>query len=207
MQNSPAVLQPAPSKAEINLLPLRKYEGKVEVVADDERLAAVIAVLEGEWVLGFDIEVRPTFKSGDHFPPALVQLAGQDKAFLLQLKKLNDLSGLAGLFADARVIKAGIAVAGDVGKLHEVMKFAPGGFVELGKMAAKAGIKASGVRTLAAHLLGFRVSKGAQTSNWERGELTPAQISYAATDAWVCREIFLELKKLGDPMQKKMRHD
>jgi ribonuclease D len=206
MQESPAVIQPAPTKAEINLLPLRKYEGKVEVVADDERLAAAIAELEGEWILGFDIEVRPTFKSGDHFPPALVQLAAQDKVFLLQLKKLNDLRGLANLFAAARVIKAGIAVAGDVGKLHEVMKFAPAGFVELGKMASKAGIKASGVRTLAAHLLGFRVSKGAQTSNWERTELTPAQISYAATDAWVCREMFLELKKLDERMPEKPPH-
>jgi ribonuclease D len=65
-------------------------------------------------------------------------------------------------------------------------------------MAAKAGIKSNGVRTLAAQLLGFRVSKGAQCSNWERGELTPAQILYAATDAWVCREIFLELEKLAE---------
>jgi ribonuclease D len=154
-------------------------------------------------VLGFDIEVRPTFKTGDHFPPALVQLAAREKVFLIQLKKLKTKNPLAGLFADARIIKAGIAVAGDVGKLHEVMKFVPGGFVELGKMAAKAGIKASGVRTLAAQLLGFRISKGAQCSNWERIELTPAQILYAATDAWICREIFLELEKIADRVQKK----
>ncbi|MCX6556723.1 MAG: 3'-5' exonuclease domain-containing protein 2 [Candidatus Aminicenantes bacterium] len=204
MQESPVVLQPAPSKAEINLLPQKKYDGAVEIVADDARLHAVINELENELVLGFDIEVRPTFKSGDRFPPALVQLAGKKKVFLLQLKKLNQLDCLAGLFADARVIKAGIAVAGDVAKLHEVMKFVPAGFVELGKMAAKAGIKASGVRTLAAHLLGFRVSKGAQTSNWERSELTPAQITYAATDAWVCREMFLELEKRIDRVQKTM---
>jgi ribonuclease D len=206
MQKNPAAIQPAPSKAEINLLPQKKYDGAVEVVADDGRLRAAMAELEGEWVLGFDIEVRPTFKSGDHFPPALVQLAGQGKVFLLQLKKLNDLRALASLFSDARAVKAGIAVAGDVAKLHEVMKFIPAGFVELGKMAAKAGIKANGVRTLAAQLLGFRVSKGAQTSNWERSELTPAQVAYAATDAWVCREIFLELKKIGERIPEKSNH-
>jgi ribonuclease D len=158
--------------------------------------------LHAERVLGFDIEVRPAFKSGDHFLPALVQLAGNEKVFLVQLKKMNSKHLLAGLFADAGIVKAGIAVAGDVGKLHEVMKFIPAGFVELGKMAAKAGIKAGGVRTLAAQLLGFRISKGAQCSNWERGELTPAQILYAATDAWVCREIFLFLEKLGNQVQK-----
>jgi ribonuclease D len=194
-------LLPAPSKLEINLLPLKKYEGPVEIVASDEHLRAVMPELISERALGFDIEVRPTFKSGDSFPPALVQLAGRKKVFLVQLKKLKTLHPLAILFADARIIKAGVAVAGDIDKLHEVMKFIPGGFVELGKMAAKAGIKAGGVRTLAAQLLGFRISKGAQCSNWERNELTPAQILYAATDAWICRKIFLELEKMGDRVQ------
>jgi ribonuclease D len=195
------ILAPSLSKLEINLLPLKKYEGPVEVIAGDERLREIMPELHAEKVLGFDIEVRPTFKSGDHFPPALVQLAGKKKVFLVQLKKLKSPHLLGNLFADARIIKAGVAVAGDIQKLHEVMRFTPAGFVELGKMAAKAGIKASGVRTLAAQLLGLRVSKGAQCTNWERGELTPAQILYAATDAWVCREIFLFLEKMGDRVQ------
>ncbi|HSQ35795.1 MAG TPA: 3'-5' exonuclease, partial [Candidatus Binatia bacterium] len=144
--------------------------------------------------------VRPTFKTGDHFPPALVQLAGRRKVFLVQLKKITTLDSLAGIFADGRVIKAGVAVAGDIEKLHEVMKFIPAGFIDLGKMAAKKGIKANGVRTLAAQLLGLRISKGAQCSNWERFALSPAQVLYAATDAWVCREIFLALERMkADP--------
>lgn len=202
MSKTPAIVQPALSKFEINLLPLKKYSGPVEIVDNDGRLRAVLPEIAAERVLGFDIEVRPTFKSGDSFPPALVQLAGAKKVFLLPLKKLTDLHGLGGLFADAQVIKAGIAVAGDIAKLHEVMKFTPGGFVELGKLAAKSGIKANGVRTLAAQLLRFRISKGAQCSNWERSELTPAQVLYAATDAWICREIFLELEKLAERVRK-----
>jgi ribonuclease D len=194
------------SKLEINQLPLKKYGGPVEIIATDERLRAVMPELLSERVLGFDIEVRPTFKSGDHFPPALVQLAGSQKVFLVQLKKLSTLHPFAGLFADARVIKAGVAVAGDIDKLHELMRFTPAGFVELGKLASQAGISASGVRTLAARLLGMRVSKGAQCSNWDRDELTPAQVIYAATDAWVCREIYLELKKLGERMPEKSSH-
>ena len=160
--------QAAPSKLEINLLPLKKYEGAVEIVNADDHLQDIMPELATERVLGFDIEVRPTFKSGDHFPPALVQLAGRKKVFLLQLKKLTALDDLGILFAEPRIVKAGVAVAGDIGKLHEIMKFIPGGFVELGKMAAKTGFKANGVRTLAAQALGIRISKGAQTSNWER---------------------------------------
>src|SRR4030042_1867362 len=187
------IAAPSLSKLEINLLPLKKYDGLVEVIADDARLRAVMPELHAEKVLGFDIEVRPTFKSGDHFPPALVQMAGKRRVFLVQLKKLHSLHLLAGLFADPKIIKAGVAVTADIAKLHEVMRFTPAGFVELGKMAAKVGIKAMGVSTLAAQLLGLRISKGAQCSNWERSELTPAQITYAATDAWVCRELFLFL--------------
>jgi ribonuclease D len=197
-QASPAApLPPKLSKQEINLLPLKRYEGPLEVIQDDERLRAVVSPLRSEAVLGFDIEVKPTFKSGDRFPPALVQLAGKSGVFLVQLKKISDMGPLEALFADMRVAKAGVAVGGDIAKLHEVMHFIPAGFVELGKMAAKAGIKAGGVRSLAAQLLEFRVSKGAQCSNWERAELTPAQVSYAATDAWVCREIFLRLEARG----------
>lgn len=195
-KNRPAAIPvPALSKSEINLLPLRKYEGPVEVIGGDDRLRAIMPELHAEKVLGFDIEVRPTFKSGDHFPPALVQLAGKGKVYLVQLKKIKALHLLGELFADALVVKAGVAVQGDIDKLHEVMRFVPRGFVELGKMATKAGIKANGVRTIAAQLLGFRVSKGAQCSNWERAALAPAQVIYAATDAWVCREIFMELEK------------
>ena len=195
MNEIQTAFQAAPSKLEINLLPLKKYEGPVEIVNADDHLQDIMPELASERVLGFDIEVRPTFKSGDHFPPALVQLAGRKKVFLLQLKKMTALNNLSVLFSNARIVKAGVAVAGDIGKLHEIMKFTPGGFVDLGKMATKTGIKANGVRTLAAQLLGIRISKGAQCSNWERSELTPAQVLYAATDAWVCREIFLFLEK------------
>lgn len=193
---------PGLTKADINLLPLKKYDGPVEIIDGDERLRAVMPGLHAEKVLGFDIEVRPTFKSGDHFPPALVQLAGKSRVYLLQLKKIGDLSPLASILADGQVIKAGVAIAGDITSLHEVMRFTPAGFVELGKMAGKKGFRANGVRTLAAQTLGIRISKGAQCSNWERSQLAPAQVVYAATDAWVCREIYLFLDKLADKIHK-----
>lgn len=193
------------SKSDINLLPLKKYEGPVEIIDSDERLRAVIPGLYGERVLGFDIEVRPTFRSGDHFTPALAQLAARDAVYLVQLKKIKSLAPLAELFADNEVIKAGVAVAGDIAHLHEIMPFKEAGFVELGKLAGRKGIKASGVRTLAANVLGCRISKGAQCSNWERSRLVPAQVVYAATDAWICREIYTYLEKMANVLQKEVK--
>jgi ribonuclease D len=205
-QPEPRSYASALSKSDINLLPLKRYEGPVQVIADDEQLRAAMPLLHAEQVLGFDIEVRPTFKSGDHFTPALVQLAGRHRVFLVQLKRVSARHELAALFADARVIKTGVAVNGDIENLHEVMSFEPAGFIDLGKLAARKGIKAGGVRTLAAQLLGLRISKGAQCSNWERFELAPAQVVYAATDAWICREIFLCLEKMADAGKKSDHH-
>jgi ribonuclease D len=45
-------------------------------------------------------------------------------------------------------------------------------------------------------MLGFRISKSAQTSNWEAPTLTEKQIEYAATDAWVCLELYGKLKDM-----------
>jgi ribonuclease D len=53
------------------------------------------------------------------------------------------------------------------------------------------------VRNLAALFLGFRIPKGTKTSNWAAPRLSAQQIAYAATDAWICRELYLCFKKLG----------
>ena len=53
------------------------------------------------------------------------------------------------------------------------------------------------MRNLAGILLGFRIPKGTKTSNWAVRELSHAQIAYAATDAWACRELYLKFRALG----------
>jgi ribonuclease D len=59
------------------------------------------------------------------------------------------------------------------------------------------GLEQSGVRNLAGMFLGFRIPKGAGTSNWAAPRLTAQQIGYAATDAWACRELYLRFRGLG----------
>ncbi|MFM7853501.1 MAG: 3'-5' exonuclease domain-containing protein 2, partial [Flammeovirgaceae bacterium] len=71
--------------------------------------------------------------------------------------------------------------------------YQPAGFVELAEMSKQAGLEVESVKKLAGLLLGLRISKGAQTSNWEAQELNDKQISYAATDAWVCLEVYKKL--------------
>ena len=62
----------------------------------------------------------------------------------------------------------------------------------------KYGIQDKSVKKLAAIILGVKISKTQQLSNWEAETLSPSQQRYAATDAWVCREMYLRLLQSQD---------
>ncbi len=183
---------------EINVLPLRHYEGEVTVVRTDKQLKAALKALEGETLLGFDTETRPVFRKGQGpYPPALVQLAAADHVYLFQISQLTFGDGLKDVLADRSVVKTGVSVSDDVKALKDLSPFEEAGFLDLGALSARLQMKTHGLRNLAANLLGFRISKGAQCSNWARETLSPAQIIYAATDAWISREIYLAFRELG----------
>lgn len=102
---------------------------------------------------------------------------------------------LAELLAAPDIVKAGVAIREDMRSLRKIHDFIPAGLADLADMAKSQGIQAQGLRTLAAALMGGRISKAAQCSNWEKKTLTPQQIRYAATDAWIGRELYLLLKE------------
>ena len=102
---------------------------------------------------------------------------------------------LCNLLADKRIIKAGAAVHDDIKGLQKLREFTPGGFVDLQKIVWEYGIKDKSVKKMAGIILGFRISKTQQLSNWEAETLSESQCKYAATDAWVCREMYLKLMK------------
>jgi ribonuclease D len=185
------------TKEEINELPLNAYEGPVTVVDDDEKLAKALKALRKEKILGFDTESRPSFKKGQNYPASLIQLGGAHHIWLFQISTFSSLDKLWDILADKRIIKAGVAIADDIKKLQELQDFTPGGFVEIATLSTQAGILNTGLRSLAALLLNFRISKRAQVSNWAKKDLTEVQIQYAATDAWVSRELYLHMLDLG----------
>ena len=148
-------------------------------------------------VLGFDTETRPTFRKGKMNAPALIQIATADTVYLTQLGWLPFSPLQAGILADPTVIKAGVGIGDDMKALGAVSPFIPAGIVDLGKVAQKHNLPSQGLRTLAASLFGWRISKVSQCSNWSVRQLTPRQITYAATDAWIGREIYIKLENLG----------
>lgn len=185
-----------PSKEEINDLPIRRYEGPVEVIRTQEELDKAMERLRGQAVLGFDTESRPSFRKGKYYPPSLVQLATADRVYIIQLTWLPLNDTLASLLGAPDVLKVGAAIHDDVKELQKLHDFTPDGIVDLGDMAKDLGLETRGLRSLAANILGVRISKAARCSNWAGKKLQNQQIVYAATDAWIGRELYFKLKEL-----------
>ena len=193
----PEGILPAITREAMASLPIRRYEGEVCVVATRTELNDALADIQQESVVGFDTETRPAFRKGERYPPALVQVATARAVYLFQLRRVDVIPGLADMLAEPRIVKAGVAVARDLKELKEVFAFAEKNVLDLGVIARRYGLDQTGVRNLAGIFLGCRVTKGSRTSNWAATTLTPTQIVYAATDAWIGRELYLRFKSLG----------
>ena len=178
-------------------LAIGRYQGAICVVQTGADLEKALGDIRREKVVGLDTETKPTFHKGQYHLPSLVQIAAGPAVYLFQLKRLEFSGGLVEVLENPALIKAGIGLADDLSSLKKVFPFEPKGVLDLGAVARRQGIKQSGIRNLAGQLLGFRVTKGSRTSNWASPRLSPSQIIYAATDAWVCRELFFRFQQLG----------
>lgn len=181
------------TKEEVNALPLMKYEGKYQIIEDESEVKQAVEACRQATILGFDTETKPAFRKGESYPVALLQLALPDMAFLFRLNKVELSQDIIGLFEDPKIKIVGIGIRDDIKDLQKLRNFNPHGFVDLNELGATLGFESIGARNYAGMFMNHRISKSQQVSNWENEELTGSQISYAATDAWICLEIYSKM--------------
>ena len=183
------------SPEEIGELSLAVFPGEITVIdAVDDKFFAAVRYLRRQTVLGFDTETRPTFSPEQHSNgTAILQLSGKEKAFLFRVQKLGLPKQLASILASSTIIKVGAATKDDVKGLQAITAFKSRSFVDLQSMVWEYGIRDKSVKKMAAIILGVKISKAQQLSNWEAEHLSESQMKYAATDAWICREMYLKL--------------
>ncbi len=185
------------TREQLNALPVQRYEGPIHFVDTPALLHAARLDILGERVTGFDTETRPAFRKGESYLPSIVQVATAKGVHIFPLR-YTDTHGLLGeLLAARHIAKTGVSLAYDLRTLKQVFNFHERHVVDLGVIAKRHGYEQTGVRNLAGLLLGCRVPKGAKTTNWAAPQLTAAQIAYAATDAWICRELHLRFETVG----------
>ncbi len=184
-------------KEEIKHLPLMKFAGDIHLINTVEELNDAMHELKNQPFLGFDTETKPTFSKGEYNQTALIQLSTQSDAYIIRVKELGICNSLKNLLEDREILKVGISIRDDIKELKKFRPFRAEGFLDLNDIAADLGITQIGMRSLVGIFLKGRVSKSQQTSNWESKELSNGQLTYAATDAWICNKIYAMLDEKG----------
>ncbi len=184
------------SSDEINELPLLKFEGKIILISDERKERQLFRDLRNEPYVGFDTETKPNFVKGNINEVALIQIATNSRVYLIRTNSSGLSEDVIGFF-ESDTKKIGIALHDDIKALQRIQPFEPCAFINVNKITHDIGIKNQGIRKLAGIMLEGRVSKSQQLSNWENKKLTPAQMNYAATDAWVCLKLYQELIDRG----------
>ena len=184
------------TKEELESLDFISFQGEIHVVDEyGELFDEAVWYLSRQKIIGFDTETRPCFSASQpKYGVALLQLSGAERAYLFRTQFLGMDERLCDILADPGIVKVGAAVHDDIKGLQRYRAFEPRGFVDLQKIVGDWGIRDRSVKKMSAIILGAKVSKSQQLSNWEAEVLTEAQEKYAATDAWVCREMYLRLK-------------
>tara|TARA_E500000178_G_C17014477_1_gene752208 strand:- start:891 stop:1466 length:576 start_codon:yes stop_codon:yes gene_type:complete len=181
---------------EINNLELKKYSGKVLVIDSKKLIKNSCEEIKKNNIIGIDTETKPSFQKGIKNRVSLIQIATVKNVYLFRINKIEFPDELLDIFSDIKIIKVGIAIHDDVRDLKRIKNFKERSFIDLNNLAKNFGFISIGAKKLSALVLGIRISKKQQLSNWETELLSSKQIDYAATDAWICREIFIKIKEL-----------
>lgn len=181
------------SREELERLEIKAFEGEIILVDNIESFRSIIDELGKHRILGFDTETKPAFKKGKVNKVALLQLSCGSKTYLIRINRIGIPVRLAKILGNPGIIKVGVAIRDDIAVMKKLRNFIPGGFIDLQEMVGDYGIENYGLKNICGIILGFRISKARQLSNWEQEKLDESQLKYAATDAWVPREIYLQL--------------
>ncbi len=185
------------AKEEINELPLRAFEGEIIIIDKYKDVEKVIPDMLKHKILGFDTETKPWFRKGNSNTNkvALLQFSSEKTAWLFRLNSIGFHPLFSTVLENPEILKIGVAINDDLKHLKALHNFNENGFIDLQKYVKEFDIISMGLKKLTAIVLGFRISKSQQLSNWEIKLLTNAQARYAATDAWTCLEIYKKLYK------------
>ncbi|MDR1274666.1 MAG: 3'-5' exonuclease domain-containing protein 2 [Odoribacteraceae bacterium] len=179
---------------EIEAYPAYLYPGEIVVVENANQVERAACDLAAQDVIGFDTETRPSFTKGVVHPVGLMQLSTNDRVYLFRLNKYGLPAPLRELLSREETVKVGVGIRDDIRALRRLSDFSPASFVDLQRLVRAFGIEEMSFSKLMSIIFRVRISKRQRTSNWEAAALTPAQVRYAATDAWGSLKMYQALR-------------
>lgn len=185
------------SKEEINKLKHIDFTGEIHLLDTEEKVSQAkekfLNFLKENKITGLDTESRPSFKKSDNFRISLVQVSFEDECFLFRLNLVQCPDYLREYLENPDIIKTGVAIKDDCRDLKKHFHITAKGVIDVQDLAKKAGYITLGLRSLTGLLMNRKISKAAKLTNWENQKLTPAQVRYAATDAWISLKLYQAL--------------
>ena len=182
------------SEEEIEELPLFTFDGEIVVIDHENKVQTAVEDLLSYPYIGFDTETKPAFKKGVTHQVGLLQLATDKRVYLFRLNKCGFPKELQALLANEEVTKVGVGIRDDIRGLRKLGNFTPASFLDLQIFAKAFKIEEMSFSKLMSIIFHVKISKRQRTSNWEAPKLTPAQVHYAATDAWGALKMYKALK-------------
>ena len=179
-------------------LPTAAFPGRIVVVqSEGEAEKAVDCLLAGD-MIGVDTETKPSFRKGENNKVALLQASLDDVCFLFRIGRIGMVPPVLRLLENTSVPMVGLSLRDDILSLKRRCSFSPGMFIDLQDVAGSIGIADKSLQKMYANLMGMKISKRQQLSNWNADVLSDKQKLYAATDAWACLQMYRELAMLND---------
>ena len=170
---------------------------QIRWVASAEQAELAWQELQGQAVLGFDTESKPTFVRHEVSDgPHILQLATASTAYIFSLSEPGCRPSVARLLGAANILKVGFGLGDDRKRIVAKLGIEPQGIVDLNHVFHQQGWrKDMGVKGAVAVMYQRRFikSKKAATSNWATRQLTSAQLIYAANDAWAALRVYQAL--------------
>jgi ribonuclease D len=188
-------------------LPVASFQGRIVVITSAGETEKAVKFLLSQPILGVDTETRPSFRKGDNYKVALLQVSTEDICFLFRLNKTGMTPAIIRLLENTDVPMIGLSWHDDILSLKRRTDFKPGRFIDLQNLVGQLGIEDLSLQKLYANIFGKKISKRQQLTNWDRDTLDDRQKLYAATDAWACIQLYKEIKYLiesGDYVLEKV---
>lgn len=182
------------SKDALSQLRPADYSGRIVVIDKPDGIEEAVEDLRKSEIIGFDTETRPSFKKGLLYNVSLIQLATKDSCYLFRTNLIGYPRPLIELLEDPQILKIGLSIHDDFHNLKRVTELEPAGFIDLQSFVKDYKIIDNSLSKVYGILFDERISKGQRLTNWECTELTKAQQTYAALDAYACIRIYEFLK-------------
>lgn len=195
------------NKHDITDLLVASFQGRIVVITSAGETEKAVKFLLSQPILGVDTETRPSFRKGDNYKVALLQVSTEDICFLFRLNKTGMTPAIIRLLENTDVPMIGLSWHDDILSLKRRTDFKPGRFIDLQNLVGQLGIEDLSLQKLYANIFGKKISKRQQLTNWDRDTLDDRQKLYAATDAWACIQLYKEIKYLiesGDYVLEKV---